>query len=73
MFLLKRLLNGYKDKEVKTFLGNLHLRWVPVRNPAFRSLFFPLITIVGIAARERGITCTQEINKQSWSNYPRQD
>jgi hypothetical protein len=49
--------------EVKTFIDNLHLRHVPVRSPALRSLDLPLITVIGIVGRERGITCIQEINK----------
>jgi hypothetical protein len=59
--------DGYKGihliLEVKTFIDNLHLRHVPVRSPALRSLDLPLITVIGIIRRERGITCIQEINK----------
>jgi hypothetical protein len=58
--------------EVKTFLDNLHLRWVLVKSPTLRGMDLPLITAIGIARRERGIIYTQEINKQSWSDYTQQ-
>jgi hypothetical protein len=47
---------------VKFFNDSLHLRRVPVRGSAIGSLNLPLIIINGIVGRERGITCTQEIN-----------
>jgi hypothetical protein len=43
--------------EVATFIGNLHLRWVPVQILALRSLDLPLITTISITGREIGIAC----------------
>jgi hypothetical protein len=49
-------LNGYNGihlvQEVTTFIDNLHLRWVPIRSPALRSLDLPLIIAIDIAGRE---------------------
>jgi hypothetical protein len=77
MFSWKRPLDGYKDihlaLDVKTFLSNLHLRWVLVWSPTLRCLDFSLITVIGIARKERGINYTQEINNQSLSDYTQQD
>jgi hypothetical protein len=43
--------------EVRTFLDNLHLRWIPVQSPALESLDLPVITAIDIVERKRGITC----------------
>jgi hypothetical protein len=64
MFAWKHSLDGCKDiylaLEVKTFLDNLHLRWVPVRSPALESLDLPLITVIGITRRERDTEIERE-------------
>jgi hypothetical protein len=64
MFAWKHSLDGCKDihltLEVKTFLDNLHLRWVPVRSPALESLDLPLITTIGITRRERDTEIERE-------------
>jgi hypothetical protein len=39
--------------EVKTFISNLHLRWVPVQSPILGRMNLPLITSIDIAERER--------------------
>jgi hypothetical protein len=64
MFAWKHSLDGCKGihlaLEVKTFLGNLHLRWVPVWSPALESLDLPLITAIGITRRERDTQIERE-------------
>jgi hypothetical protein len=77
MFSWKSSLNEYKGihraLEEKTFIANQHLQWVLVLTLAHRSLDFPLITTISIVRKERGITYTQEINKQNLSDYTHQD
>jgi hypothetical protein len=64
-------LDGYKSIHLAlvatTFIGKLHLWWVPVRGPTLRSLYIPLIIIIGIATREREreITYTQTLQVDS--------
>jgi hypothetical protein len=51
--------------EVKSFIGSLSLRRIPVRGLAIGSLDLPLVATIGIVGREREreITYTQEKHK----------
>jgi hypothetical protein len=50
------------------------LRWASVRNPAHRSLDFPLTTVNGFAGKKkRGGTFKQKVIKQRLSDYAQQD
>jgi hypothetical protein len=54
---------------VKSFIGSLHLRRVPVQRPTIKCLDRPLITAIGIIGREKDHLHTRKSLKQSLSNY----